>query len=96
MYRQHTSTDGHHGLGVVGAVDVEATDELGGGDDGKGFVLFTAGPVLRWDEPRGAGAGLLVPRLGQAEVGTAPVVGTAGVGGSCRVCGKGETGSGGG
>lgn len=78
----HTSCHGHHGLGVVGAVDVEASDNAWHGDDGVGLVLLAVGTILGGHEACGAGAGLLASRLGQAEVLAAPVVGATGIGGA--------------
>lgn len=46
---QHTSTNRHHCLGVVGAVNMEATDVLIGGDNCIGFKLFTACAIWRHD-----------------------------------------------
>lgn len=68
---------------MVRAVYVEATDILGGGDNGERFILFTTGAIMRQVKACGAGTGLLIVWLGQAEVGAAPVVGAAGVSGPC-------------
>lgn len=68
---------------MVGAVYVEATDVFGGGDNCVRFILSTAGAILRGVKACGAGTGLLIAWFGQTEVGTAPVVGAAGVGGPC-------------
>lgn len=66
---------------MIGAVYVEATDVLGGGDNCERFILFTAGAILRRVKACGAGTGLFIVWFGQTEVGTAPVVGAAGIGG---------------
>lgn len=83
---KHTSADRRHSLRVIRAVYVEAADVLGCGDNCERLKLFTAGAILRGVKACGAGAGLLIVWLGQTEVGTAPVVGAAGVARSCRVC----------
>lgn len=68
---------------MVRAVYVEATDVLGGGDNCERLILFTAGAILRGVIACGAGTGLLIVWFGQTEVGAAPIVGAAGVGGTC-------------
>lgn len=83
MDHQHTSTNGHHCLRVVRAVNVEATDILICGNDSKRCKLFTEGTIMRGMESRGAGAGLLISRLRKTKVWTSSIVGTTGICSSC-------------